>query len=73
MDSFRSVRGSILQILQSLMTTPKSKAEKTQSQETKNKWHIYVTGHSLGGSLATLCAFEIGRIRAGITRFLLFI
>ena len=66
MDGFRSVRGSILQILQSLMTTSKSGAEKKQEEVTHNKWHIYITGHSLGGTLATLCAFEIGRIRAGL-------
>nr|DAD24399.1 TPA_asm: hypothetical protein HUJ06_025863 [Nelumbo nucifera] len=26
--------------------------------EVVSKWHIYVTGHSLGGALATLLALE---------------
>lgn len=24
-----------------------------------SKWHVYVTGHSLGGALATLLALEL--------------
>jgi len=24
-----------------------------------HKWHVYVTGHSLGGALATLLALEL--------------
>ncbi|KAL3329197.1 hypothetical protein AABB24_036344, partial [Solanum stoloniferum] len=27
--------------------------------DTPNKWHVYVTGHSLGGALATLLALEL--------------
>ena len=38
--------------------------EKEENKEEK-KWQIYTTGHSLGGALATLCAFEIGRLREG--------
>jgi poly(3-hydroxybutyrate) depolymerase len=34
-------------------------------EEGCDHWHIYVTGHSLGGALATLFTFELGRIRAG--------
>lgn len=29
------------------------------SAEPLSKWHIYVTGHSLGGALATLLALEL--------------
>lgn len=27
--------------------------------EREDKWHVYVTGHSLGGALATLLALEL--------------
>lgn len=27
--------------------------------EHEDKWHVYVTGHSLGGALATLLALEL--------------
>lgn len=27
--------------------------------ECEDKWHVYVTGHSLGGALATLLALEL--------------
>lgn len=27
--------------------------------EREDKWHVYVTGHSLGGALATLLAIEL--------------
>lgn len=29
------------------------------SGEQLSKWHVYVTGHSLGGALATLLALEL--------------
>lgn len=61
MQSFQSVRGALLQVLQTLLT---SRGAKNSTNDDK-KWQIYVTGHSLGGTLASLCAFEIGRIKAG--------
>jgi Lipase (class 3) len=41
------------------------KAVKVDDSNIADHWHIYVTGHSLGGALATLFSFELGRIRAG--------
>lgn len=41
------------------------KAVKIDTSNVADHWHIYVTGHSLGGALATLFSFELGRIRAG--------
>ena len=31
----------------------------------QDHWDIVVTGHSFGGALASLCSFELARIRAG--------
>ena len=56
----------MLQILRSLLVPNNVKTiDDTEKKEKPNKWMIYFTGHSMGGCLATLCAFEIGRIRAG--------
>ena len=41
------------------------KGEGEGGERDERHWHIYVTGHSLGGALATLFSFELGRIRAG--------
>ena len=43
--------------------------EREDVSKVVDHWHIYVTGHSLGGALATLFSFELGRIRAGKASF----
>lgn len=61
MRAFRSVRVALLQVLHSLLTSTNPSECLPQSN-----WNIFVTGHSLGGALATLLSFELGRIREGI-------
>jgi alpha-beta hydrolase superfamily lysophospholipase len=31
-----------------------------------HSWHVYVTGHSLGGALATLCSYELANRRLAL-------
>eukprot|EP00983_Pelagomonas_calceolata_P013516 432320-Pelagomonas_calceolata.AAC.4 len=35
----------------------------TESGSEEDPWRVYVTGHSLGGALATLCAYELATRR----------
>lgn len=66
MEAFKSVRAALLQVLHSLLILPTDQLEPDQEKaRVANDWHIYVTGHSLGGALATLFTFELGRMRAG--------
>ena len=63
-DSVVAVSGSVSNSVGERRIAEIEKEDKVGENE--DKWHIYVTGHSLGGALATLFSFELGRIRAGI-------
>jgi hypothetical protein len=51
---YLSVRERLIQMLTQLRKDGGGKSD--------GPWTIYVTGHSLGGALATLCAADIGRV-----------
>ncbi|XP_076924178.1 uncharacterized protein LOC143586534 [Bidens hawaiensis] len=54
LSAYDSVRTRIL----SLIKTATGYQEEDADQQV-SKWHVYVTGHSLGGALATLLALEL--------------
>jgi predicted lipase len=58
LTAYSSVQLSLLQHLYDIFSTPSSSKYRN--------WTIFITGHSLGGALATVCAFDLGRIRAGM-------
>ena len=47
LNAYDSVRGPVLGLIDTALT------------DEKDPWTIYITGHSLGGALATLCAFDL--------------
>ncbi|XP_073112069.1 uncharacterized protein [Elaeis guineensis] len=49
LNAYDSVRNRIITLIKDLIG----------SSESMPKWHVYVTGHSLGGALATLLALEL--------------
>lgn len=56
LKAYKSVQATLLQILQALLK---------YDNDNEKPWNIYICGHSLGGALATLMAFDIGRINEG--------
>lgn len=49
--AYDSVRTRVLGVVDEVLT------------DSEDSWKIYVTGHSLGGALATLCSFELANRR----------
>ena len=62
LTAFKSVRNGLLQLLRAALV-PHTTAEAAST--CKEKWEIYITGHSLGGALATLLSFELSRMTHG--------
>lgn len=58
LTSYDSIRPQILSIVDALLAD-----RMEQEMNTKKCWSVYVTGHSLGGALATLCAYDLAARR----------
>ena len=56
LTAFRSVRPSLLQVLYAIFLKDLD----------ERPWGIHITGHSLGGALASMMNFELARLREGI-------
>lgn len=57
LQAFRSVQPALLQVLSSVL--------KEEGDVNGPGWSIYITGHSLGGALATLLSLELARLQQG--------
>eukprot|EP00899_Mesostigma_viride_P012106 jgi/Mesvir1/20897/Mv07971-RA.1 len=51
--AFDSVKPAIFRLLRGILSTLDYRGTRGRP------WHLYITGHSLGGALATLCAWEV--------------
>jgi len=51
LKAYDSVRARVLAVVEDVL------------RDEEALWQVYVTGHSLGGALATLCAFELANRR----------
>lgn len=59
LSAFQSVLPSLLQLLSLFFS------DSMIGNPNENGWTIYITGHSLGGALATLLTFDLGRLQQG--------
>ncbi|KAL4857581.1 Phospholipase A(1) DAD1 [Chlorella vulgaris] len=52
LDAYAAVRSEVLRLLETVLGS---------EEEGEEPWTLYVTGHSLGGALSTLCTYDCAR------------
>ncbi|GAX81322.1 hypothetical protein CEUSTIGMA_g8753.t1 [Chlamydomonas eustigma] len=57
-SAYNSVRRQVVHLLDTLTTSSGSDAAAV-SASTSDSWRVMITGHSLGGALATICAYDL--------------
>ena len=64
LTAYDSVRTQTLGLIEAVLATDSTTGLDTEAKDSENdssdKWTVAFTGHSLGGALATLAAFDIG-------------
>ena len=66
--AYDSVRARVTGAVEEALRSSSSGGESAGVQEAgaggeQQPWQVYVTGHSLGGAMATLCAYELAARR----------
>lgn len=64
LSAFRSIEPAVLQLLWMIMAPDKTSSDSDGGADEK-PWTIHITGHSLGGALASLMTFDLARIMRG--------
>ena len=66
-SAFRSVQPALLQILGDLLGGGNNVNVNDNNIKMNKPWNILITGHSLGGALASLLSFELARLQKEVT------
>ena len=53
--AYDSVRAKVIELVEAVLEEGKARVD--------GEWQVLCTGHSLGGALATLCAYEMSKYR----------
>lgn len=61
LSAFRSIQPAVLQTLSMLLASDTNDGDKKK----EIAWTVHITGHSLGGALASLTTFDLARIAQG--------
>ena len=61
LSAFRSIQPAVLQTLSMLLASDTNDGDKKEEKA----WTVHITGHSLGGALASLTTFDLARIAQG--------
>lgn len=59
LQQYDSIRPQVLGIIDTLLEEPAAEGEQQGNGEERPPWTVYITGHSLGAALATLCTFDL--------------
>ncbi|KAK9918553.1 hypothetical protein WJX75_004940 [Coccomyxa subellipsoidea] len=58
-EAYQSVKPRVLDIFDEIIGECVNSRSPASGKSKENRWRVYLTGHSMGGALATLCAYEL--------------
>ncbi|EIE18845.1 alpha/beta-hydrolase [Coccomyxa subellipsoidea C-169] len=58
-EAYQSVKPRVLDIFDEIIGECVNSRSPAAGKSNDDRWRVYLTGHSMGGALATLCAYEL--------------